>query len=153
MAPVLSSAMPSLVIDTNVLVGALLGGSSGSARRVIAECLRGSYQPVVGAALYREYEEVFGRQDLWRDSTLTPAQRETVLDGFLSVSRWVEVFFAWRPNLPDEADNHLVELALAGGAVAIVTRNVRDLAGGELKFPNLRVLTPPQCLEIFPCPP
>ena len=145
--------MPVLVIDTNVLVGALLGGGVGSARRVVAECLRGNYQPVVGAALYREYEEVFGRQELWQGSKLTPAQRETVLDGFLSVSRWVEVFFAWRPNLPDEADNHLVELALAGGAAAIVTRNVRDLAGGELKFPGLRLLTPPQCLEIFPCPP
>ena len=39
-----------------------------------------------------------------------------MFDGFLSVCRWVEVFFAWRPNLPDEADNHLVELAVAGNA-------------------------------------
>jgi hypothetical protein len=30
----------------------------------------------------------------------------------------------WRPNLRDEGDNHLVELAIAGGAEAIVTYNV-----------------------------
>jgi hypothetical protein len=61
--------------------------------------------------------------------------------------------FDWRPNLPDEADNHLIELGVAAQAEAIVTRNLRDVARGELKFPSLRVLTPEQCLEVFPCPP
>jgi len=64
-----------------------------------------------------------------------------------------EVFYAWRSNLPDEADNHLIELAAAERADAIVTRNLRDVARGELKFPTLRVLTPEQCLEAYPCPP
>lgn len=48
----------------------------------------------------------------------------------------------WRPNLPDEADNHVVELAVAGGAEAIVTHNTRDFARTELRFPGLRVVTP-----------
>jgi hypothetical protein len=60
---------------------------------------------------------------------------------------------AWRPSLPDEADNHLIELGVAARADAIVTRNLRDLTGGELKFPTLQILTPEQCLERFPCPP
>ncbi len=76
-----------------------------------------------------------------------------MFDGLMSRCRWVEVFYAWRPNLPDEGDNHLIELGVAAQAGAIVTRNLRDVARGELMFPPLRVLTPEQCLEAFPCPP
>jgi predicted nucleic acid-binding protein len=90
---------------------------------------------------------------LFATSALTAKERETLFDGLLSRCRWVEVFYAWRPNLPDEADNHLIELGVAAQADAIVTRNVRDVSRGELKFPMLRVLTPEQCLEAFPCPP
>ena len=35
----------------------------------------------------------------------------------MSRCRWVEVFYAWRPNLPDEADNHLIELAVTDACV------------------------------------
>ena len=54
------------------------------------------------------------------------------------------------PNLPDEADNHLIELAVAGRAQAIITRNVRDLARGELRFPAIQILQPEQCIKVFP---
>ena len=59
------------------------------------------------------------------------------------------MFYAWRPNLPDEADNHLIELDVAAQANVIVMRNLRDVSRGELKFPSPRVLTPEQCLEVF----
>jgi predicted nucleic acid-binding protein len=144
--------MPTLVLDTNVLVAALLRGG-GSARAVLRACLRGPYQPVVGPALHAEYEVVLGRSALFADSVLSARERGEVFDGLLNRCRWVEVFYAWRPNLPDEADNHLIELGVAAQAEAIVTRNLRDVARGELKFPSLRVLTPEQCLEVFPCRP
>ena len=44
----------------------------------------------------------------------------------------------------------LIELVLAGGAVAIVTHNVRDLRGGELQLGQLRVRTPAEILEDYP---
>jgi predicted nucleic acid-binding protein len=139
-----------MVVDTNVLGGALLK-QGGASRRVVRACLPGGYQPLIGAALFAEYENVLARRAVWSGSLLSAEEREEVLDGFVSVCRWVEVFFAWRPNLPDEADNHLVELAVAGNAIAIVTRNTRDLVRGELRFPFLRILTPEQCLEAYPC--
>jgi hypothetical protein len=40
-----------------------------------------------------------------------------------------------------------VELAIAGGAKAIVTYNTRHFVSGELRWPGLAVLTPPECLE------
>jgi predicted nucleic acid-binding protein len=78
------------------------------------------------------------------------AERQQVLAALARQARWVTVYYGWRPNLPDEADNHLIELALAGGAVAIVTHNLRDVQRGELKLGSLRVLTPAQCLEVWP---
>jgi len=144
-------SMPIIVLDTNILVAALLRGG-GSARSVLRRCIDGHYQAVLGPALLAEYEDVLGRTSLFANSVLSEKERDEVFDGFLSGCRWVEVFYAWRPNLPDEADNHLVELGVAAQADAIVTRNLRDLSRGELKFPKLRVLTPEQCLEVFPCP-
>ena len=61
---------------------------------------------------------------------------------FASRCRWVRVRYLWRPNLPDEADNHVVELAVAGGAEAIVTFNRRDFDRAELHFPGLQIVTP-----------
>lgn len=144
--------MPTLVLDTNILVAALLR-SGGAARLVLRACLTAHYRPVLGPALLAEHEDVLGRADLFRDSVLSTSERNEVFDGFLNRCRWVEMFYAWRPNLPDEADNHLIELAVAAQADAIVTRNLRDVSGGELKFPLLRVVPPEQCLELFPCPP
>ena len=143
--------MPTVVLDTNILVAAMLRGG-GSARVVLRACVSARYQAVLGPALLAEYEDVLGRADLFADSPLSAKERNDLFDGFLSRCRWVEVFYAWRPNLPDEADNHLIELGVAAQADAIVTRNLRDVARGELKFPSLEVLTPEQCLEAFPCP-
>lgn len=150
-ASALSFDMTTVVVDTNILVAALLRGA-GSARAVVRACLQGHYRPVIGPALLAEYEDVVGRQALFTSSVLTRQERDEVLDALLSRCRWVEVYFAWRPNLPDEADNHLIELAVAAPAEVIVTRNLKDVSRGELKFPMLRVLTPEQCLEAYPCP-
>jgi predicted nucleic acid-binding protein len=92
-----------------------------------------------------EYQDLLDRP-VWGDAT-TSDERQSVLAALALRGRWVTVYYGWRPNLPDEGDNHLIELALAGGAQAIITHNLRDLRGGELRLGTLRVLTPAQCLE------
>lgn len=141
-----------VVVDTNVLVAALLR-EGGSARQILRACLQDHYQPVLGPALFAEYEDVLGRTELFADAVLSSDDRAEVFNAFLSCCRWTEVYYGWRPNLPDEADNHLIELAVASQAKVIVTRNLRDLARGELRFPNLQILAPDKCLEVFPCQP
>jgi putative PIN family toxin of toxin-antitoxin system len=134
-----------VVIDTDVWVAGVRG--LGDANRVLHGCLDGAYRPLMGAALLAEYEDVMSRPSLWKRSRLNAAEREELLDIFLSVCRWTHIYYAWRPNLPDEADNHVIELAVAGQAKYLITRNTRDLRHGELRFPQLRVMTPGEFLK------
>ena len=146
--------MTQLVIDTNVFIASLLSrNNSGVAREVVRRCLQGHYQPLFGVALFTEYETLLSRDKLFVDCQLSHKERETVFAALLKQARWIEIYFAWRPNLQDEGDNHLIELAVASGAQAIVSRNTRDLKNTELLFPDTKILTPKQCLEVFKCPP
>lgn len=133
-----------IVIDTNVFVAGLRS-AGGASRTVLRRALGGGFQPLFGNALWMEYADLLDRP-VWGDTT-TGKERRLVLAALARQGRWVTVYYGWRPNLPDEGDNHLIELALAGGAAAIVTHNLRDLRGGELRLGNLRVLTPAQCVE------
>jgi len=136
-----------VVIDTNVFVAGLRS-AGGASRRVLRRALEGRLQPLFGNALWFEYQDLLARP-VWGTAT-TPDERLQMLAALARQGRWIRVYYGWRPNLPDEADNHLIELALAGGAVAIVTHNVRDLRGGELQLGHLRVCTPAEILEDYP---
>ena len=108
-------------------------------REVVRLCLRREMSPLMGNALLTEYEDVLSRSDLFIDCPLDGKEREDLLNAFLSVCSWIRISYLWRPNLRDEADNHLIELAVAGNADWIITRNIRDVAHGELTFPHLRI--------------
>lgn len=93
----------------------------------------------MGNALMAEYEDVLSRESLFADCILSAEERGALFEAFLSVCSWIRISYLWRPNLKDEADNHLIELAVAGNADWVVTRNVRDVAHGELVFPHLKI--------------
>ncbi|WP_031555669.1 putative toxin-antitoxin system toxin component, PIN family [Parvularcula oceani] len=135
-----------VVLDTNVFVSAILS-ADGAPRQVLRQALVGEVVPVFGNALFAEYEDVLGREAVFRASPIAPRERERLLDALLSVAVWVRVYYLWRPNLPDEADNHLIELAVAGSASTIIAGNTRDVAGGTLRFKGLSVLTPARFLK------
>jgi putative PIN family toxin of toxin-antitoxin system len=133
-----------IVLDTNVFVAAMRS-EGGASRAVLRAALTGRCRPIFGTTLWLEYEDVLGRP-LWTGAT-SPGERSEILAALASVAEWVSVHYGWRPNLRDAGDNHLIELAIAGNADAIVTHNVRDLGAGELVWKQLRIWTPAQCLE------
>lgn len=135
-----------IVVDTSVFVSALIG-STGPSREVLRRCLQGEYQPLMGNALFCEYESIIGRENFLSRCPLASDEIMTLLKAFMSVCKWVNIYYLWRPNLKDEGDNYLVELGVAGSASMIVTNNIRDFKNAELLFPGLSVLTPEQLLR------
>ena len=138
-----------IVVDTNIFIGVCIG--NGSAAKVIASCLKGEHNPLMGTALFSEYEDVLGRTSLFKKSRLNHEEREELLDIFMATTLWTKVYYNWRPNLPDEGDNHLIELAIAGNAQYIVTRKLGDIEGdfkrAELSFPELNIVSPEDFLK------
>ena len=129
------------MVDTNVFIAAA-ASPDGASREVLRRCLRGDYTPLVGEARFLEYESVLSRPEPFAKSRATAAERDALWAAMANRCEWVRVHYLWRPNLPDEDDNHIMELALAGGAEAIITCNTEDFRGGEFRFPQVRILTP-----------
>jgi putative PIN family toxin of toxin-antitoxin system len=134
-----------IVVDTSVFVSATMN-AGGASRQVIRHCLTGEIRPLMSGALFHEYEDVVGRGELFAKSRVSASERNELLDAFLSVCVWTPIWFLWRPNLRDENDNFLVELAVSGAAVAIVTANKKDFRGADLRFGGFAVLDPAEFL-------
>ncbi|MEM7757069.1 MAG: putative toxin-antitoxin system toxin component, PIN family [Cyanobacteria bacterium P01_A01_bin.40] len=135
-----------IVVDTNVFVSVLIGREGSAAREVLRRCLQGNYQPLMGNALFTEYQDVMNRDEIKAKCPLTESEAKDLLADFMSVCQWVKIFYLWRPNLKDEADNHLIELAIAGNAQIIVTRNINDFKRSQLQFPQIKILKPEEIL-------
>lgn len=95
-----------VVVDTNVLVAGLIG-SNGPNREILRRCLMGELQPFVGNALYLEYQDLLSRDDIQALCKQTSVTLMEFLDGFAHVCTAIDARYLWRPNLKDEADNHL----------------------------------------------
>ena len=135
-----------LIVDTNVFVSALIS-EAGASREVIRRCLQRRYQPCISLALFAEYRDVLGRHELFANCPLDATERDELFRAFMVVCRMTDIYYLWRPNLPDEADNHVLELAVAARAAAIVTHNRADFVRSELRFPELRILAPAELLK------
>ena len=101
----------------------------------------------MGNTLFLEYESVIFREEIRTKCILTETEILTLLESLMHVSLWIDVYYLWRPNLRDESDNHLIELAIAGNAQIIATKNVKDFLNSDLIFPNLSILKPERIIR------
>jgi putative PIN family toxin of toxin-antitoxin system len=129
--------MPRVVLDTNVLVAGLRS-RLGASYRLLSIVGTGQFEHVVSVALLFEYEATLTRPDL-----KIPLPRRAigdVLDYVCATALRQEIYFLWRPVLPDPSDDLVLEVAVHGGCDRIVTFNRRDFAGSD-RF-GIRVETP-----------
>ena len=143
-----------IVIDTNVLVGALIGQEFGANRKLLELCLKREFQPLINYTLFSEYEDLINRPSILELCKRSPEEIDILFDGLLSVCELVKIYYLWRPNLIDalkdtathKDDNYLVELAIAGNAQILVTHNIKDFQRSQLKFPQLQIKQPKEII-------
>ena len=75
-------------------------------------------------SLFFEYEDVLRRPHLAIDQSVVDRFSVSLADR----AELVVADYLIRPFLPDEGDDHVLELAIAAGCDTIVTYNVRDFA-------------------------
>jgi len=136
-----------VVIDTNVWISAIIS-KNGISRRVIRLALQEKITPQISDTLFLEYEDVIRREKIQNLCPLSIEEQEELFEAFLSTCKWNEIFYLWRPNLKDEDNNFLIELAVASNAKIIITDNKDDVEFGELHF-SVEVLTPQEFLERY----
>lgn len=115
-----------LVIDTNVLVSALLDPGRTPSRALAAALARGAVA-LVDDRVEAEYRSVLARPKF---RAVEPARREALLAAVLAASERVESPPAYGGPMADGDDRAFVEVALAGGADALVTGNARHYPAG-----------------------
>lgn len=135
-----------IVIDTNVLIGALIGKEYGANRKLLELCLKREFQPLISYTLFSEYEALINRPSIIELCQRSEEEINILFDGFLGICELVKIYYLWRPNLVDEDDNYLVELAIAGNAEILVTHNIKDFSSSQLRFPQLQIKQPKEVI-------
>jgi putative PIN family toxin of toxin-antitoxin system len=135
----------SIVIDTNVIVSGLRS-NRGASFKILQLIGTGSFVSNLSVPLLLEYEDVLHRQ-LSQFLHLTTQDIDDILDFFCAHCVEHEIFYLWRPSLPDPGDEMILELAVKAQCEYIVTHNIRDFRGAE-QF-GVAIVTPVEFLRII----
>ena len=130
-----------IVIDTNVAFAALKS-QRGASFKLISLLPSKRFSTAISVPLIIEYEAVLKRGRL--SSAITEKDIADFIDFFCYIGDQQEIFFLWRPFLPDSGDDHILEVAVASNCDAIVTYNKRHFKNVD-KF-GIRVLDPKEFL-------
>ncbi len=129
------------MLDTNILISALRS-RVGASHRVLRLIRSGSIRIALSVPLAMEYEEVALRPGML--PALSSAQIMAIINGLCVLARQQQIYFSWRPHLPDSDDDMVLELALAAGTPYIITNNLKDFRGAESL--GIRAITAAQAL-------
>lgn len=120
--------VPQIVLDTNVIIAGLRS-SRGSAFRLLTLVGTERFDIHLSIPLVLEYQEILLREssNLYISST----EVEDFIAFHCLVATKHQIFFLWRPYLPDPKDDMVLELAVTAGCDSVVTYNTRDFLGIE----------------------
>lgn len=135
-----------VTLDTNILYQALKS-KSGASYFILQQVRDGRIQVALSVPVFHEYQDVLTRNKSLEDFGLHLNDVERFLRFVAYISKTYEIFFLLRPNLKDEKDNMLVELAVTSQSDYLITSNVRDFENAQLKFEQLKIITPSEFVK------
>jgi putative PIN family toxin of toxin-antitoxin system len=130
-----------IVIDTNVLVAALRS-RRGASFKLVSVLSSDKFSIAISVPLVFEYEDALKRLE---SAAITEQDIGDFIDFLCEIGHHQEIFFLWRPFLPDPSDDHVLEVAVAAGCDTIVTYNKRDFRG--IEHFGMRILDPRELLS------
>lgn len=133
---------PRVVMDTNVLYAGLYS-AAGKSHQLLRAIAGGRVRIVLSTPLLFEYEDVLKRNQTVLGQS--DAEIDAVLDSLCALADFQEVYFLWRPCLPDAGDDMVLELAVAAQVQRIVSFNAKDFRPAS-RF-GIEVVTPQTVLE------
>jgi putative PIN family toxin of toxin-antitoxin system len=136
------------VLDTCIIISALRS-KQGASHFLLRKTILQQLPIIMHFKLLAEYRDVLSRTEVLPALIYTSEEIEKILIGLVNVAEEVNPHFLWRPNLKDEKDNFLVEIAVASQPCTIITHNVKDLLQGELLFPAVYVKQPQDVIREF----
>ncbi len=132
------------ILDTSVLVAGLRS-NRGASFQILRAIRAGEIRIAVSVALVLEYEAVLLRPGLV--PAFSPRDIGKIVDGLCLLADHQQVFFAWRPFLPDPDDDLVLELAVAATASFVITHNISDFHGSGSM--GVRAITPAAALNLI----
>ncbi len=136
--------MLNVVLDTNILVAAL-HSRLGASNAILARLSEQTFRIHLSVPLLLQYEDVLKRPQ--HRGEYTESEIDEILDELCFWGFKHEIWYLWRPMLPDADDEFVAELAVAAEADYIITFNRKDFKGIE-KF-GIAVILPSQFLTIL----
>ena len=136
--------VPSIVLDTNVLVAGLRS-TKGASFKLLSLIDSEKFQLCLSVPLVLEYEEILLRELV--HLTINEQDVQDVLDFLCLVGRHQSIYYLWRPYLRDMDDDFVLEVAVAAECDYIVSFNQRDFKGVD-DF-GIQVITPKAFLSVI----
>lgn len=127
-----------VVLDTNILVAASRS-RRGASFRIVELIPDSRFEICLSLPLYLEYLDVLTRPG-HRPAELSDDQIYGTVRYLAAQAHLQEIYFHWRPFLPDADDDMLLDLAVAARAKMIVTFNIKDFRGSQ-QF-DVKAVTP-----------
>lgn len=137
-----------LTLDTNILYQALMS-KTGASYFILQQVRNRKIQTALSVPVFFEYQDVLTRDKSLKDFELQLNDVDKFLRFIAYIGKTFEIYFLLRPNLKDEKDNKIVELAVTSQSDYLITSNIRDFKNAELKFDELKIITPGEFVKIW----